>query len=77
MLNLNEIQDESNGIYKDCEIDGLLLTVMETQKEEKYTLRSAIHQLRTQCASLMASMPALKEILISYSQKVDSAENPT
>lgn len=74
MLNLNEIQDESNGIYKDCEIDWLLLTVMEMQKEENDKLRSASHQLGTQCASLTASMPALKEILISNSQKADSAE---
>lgn len=71
------IQDESNGIYKDYEIDWLLLTVMEMQKEEHDKLRSPIHQLRTQCASLTASMPALKEILISYSQKAESAQNPT
>lgn len=70
MLNLNDIQDESNGIYKDREIDWLLLTVMEMQKEENDKLRSAIHQLRTQCASLTASIQHLKRSLSPIAGKL-------
>ena len=57
MLKLDEIQDESNGIYKDCGIDWFLLTVIEMQKKENNSIRSAIHQLRIQCASQKSSMP--------------------